>query len=100
MFNNFESALKKGMKSMSTPSEKLAFKSFLAEACRQLDCLPTQAIIDGARDYARRIGDERRWTEQEYAWSGRISLDIEDDIEDVVLNWAEWELPTLEELRK
>ncbi len=35
MFNNFESALKKGMKSMSTPSEKLAFKSFLAEACRQ-----------------------------------------------------------------
>ncbi len=100
MFNKFESALQKGMATLSTPIEKLAFRSFLAEACKQLDCLPTQAIINGARDYARRIGDECRWTEQEYAWSGRISLDIEDDIEDVVLNWAEGELPTLEELRK
>ena len=36
MFNKFEKALKKGMKALKTPAGKMAFRSFVAEACLEL----------------------------------------------------------------
>ncbi|MDO4838425.1 MAG: hypothetical protein Q4B32_08520 [Clostridia bacterium] len=57
MFNKFNRIMEKAMKaySLTTPAQKLAFRTFVAEACLELDTLPTQAMLDEAAAYAHRV---------------------------------------------
>ena len=70
MLNNFNAAMKKAYKAynLTTPAQKLAFRTFCAEACLELagegkGIMPDRAITDEAASYAHRV----RLAEEEIA---------------------------------
>lgn len=95
IFNKFEKALKKGYKAchIATPAGKLAFRSFPAEACLELDSLPTQDMLDEAWLYAKNVEHVRSQEAQEFSETGtwgRLYEPFPDDVTDVVRKWIEW----------
>ena len=95
MLNKFEKALKKGMKVMKTPAGRLAFRSFLAEACLELDSLPTQEMIDEAWLYAKNVENLLFQEAEEFSETGHRGRFYEpsrfpDDVGHVVREWIDW----------
>ena len=88
MFNKFEKALK-------TPAGKMAFRSFVAEACLELDSLPTQEALDTAWLYAKNVENLRSQEAQEFVETGTWGRFYEpsrfpDDLTDAVREWIDW----------